>query len=160
MRALPFRAGFDLVVLIDAFGYFDHPSDEPRVLGEVHRVLSEGGTLIMRNPNAVPIREDFQTSGEEIRDGVRTIIHRSIDATGETVHERLTIEGPHGTSTFERRQRIYDPSELETALSRAGFVVRSHYAGLLGEAFDRRTSTRMVTLSMKTTRGKSVGHAV
>lgn len=149
MRALPLRAGFDLVVLIDAFGYFDHPSDEPRVLGEIHRALSDGGVLAMRNPNAVPIREDFQIHGEEVRHGVRTTIDRSIDSTGRMVHERLTIEGPQGVGEFERRQRIYDQAELDAVLAQAGFAVQAHYAGLRGESFNRLTSPRMITVATR-----------
>ena len=160
MRALPLNAGFQLAVLIDAFGYFDSPSDEPLILGEIHKVLSDGGTLVMRNPNAVPIREAFQVRSEETRDGVRTVIDRSMDSAGQVVHEHLTIEGPQAVAAFERRQRIYDSPELDAALAQAGFVVHAHYGGLRGEPFDALTSTRMITVAIKGSRDECAGRAV
>jgi SAM-dependent methyltransferase len=58
MQAIPFSCIFDVVLAVDAFGYFETDREDVAVLREVHRVLRKGGCLIMLSPNPLmrPVR--------------------------------------------------------------------------------------------------------
>ena len=146
MRALPLRSAFDLVLVVDAFGYFDSEGEDLNCLEEVQRVLKPGGRLIMRNPNAVPIRRNFRAEEVEHRKGQTITIRSILDAEGRWVDQLLRIQGEEGVEDFQRRTRIYSAPELEGLLSEAGLELVGHFAGADGASFDAEASGRIVTV--------------
>src|SRR5215472_14431975 len=59
MRAVPLLSGrFDLVVAIDAFGFFEHDEENDQVLTESARLLRPGGSLVLKVANGGPIVSD------------------------------------------------------------------------------------------------------
>jgi len=150
MRAIPFANAFDLVLLVDAFGYFDDEQDDAIILAQIHRSLRHDGHVVMRNPNATPIRSAFRAHDEEQRGGVRTVIRRVLEDDGRIVREQLRIEDERATRTFERCARIYSATELDDVLTASGFAVQGHYAKPTGEHFDAEASPRIITVARKT----------
>ena len=146
MRALPFRRSFDLVVLLSAFGYFDADGEDVAFLRGVHGVLERGGRLLMRNPNATRIRDNFQPQDVQERDGRTIEIHRRLDAEGRWMDEDLVIRDDTVVDEYQRRQLIYSAEELEALLDASGFDRVSHYANPACEFFDGASSSSVITV--------------
>lgn len=149
MRGLPFPRAFDVVLMVDAFGYFDSPDEADRVLGEIHRVLNDGGDLVARMPNGAVIRSGFEPSVSEERSGTRTLINRTLAAGGRVLREEFTIGDQTEVRHFAREQHIYSAAELDSLLARSGFTVECRYADLSGGAFEEATSGRMITVASR-----------
>ena len=146
MRAIPFRRHFDMVLIFSAFGYFDNDDEALLLLREVGRVLQSAGRLMMRNPNATRIRENFRPLIEEERGGRTVSIHSTFDEPGHWMEQNVIIEDEHGLHEYERRQRIYSARELEDLLGESGFRSIEHFADAGGSLFDEHASPGLCTI--------------
>jgi ubiquinone/menaquinone biosynthesis C-methylase UbiE len=144
MRAVPLRsASADVVVLMDAFGFFDAEAENERVLAEAARVLRPRGQLVLKVVNGSPILDAFRPVGREDRDGVVVTISRTLSAGPARMTERLSIVGSRGSGEYERRQRLYRADELSAAANRAGFEIAGMFADASGARLDAATSPTM-----------------
>ncbi len=146
MRSLPFKAGFDVVLILDAFGYFDADGEDLRFLRGLRDTLRPEGRVVMRNPNGAWIRRQFKSERKEVRNDATTTLRSRLSEDGRWMHEDVTIEQHGSTHSYRRLQRIYAAEELDRILSDAQFFVLGHYdAG--GGVFDGQTSTQVVTVA-------------
>lgn len=150
MRRLPLRAVFDLVIMIDAFGYFDTEAEDIACLHGIRGVLRPGGALLMRNPNAAWIRNNFEPEQQEHRNGRTITIQSTFDAAERWIDQVITIRGSDSVEEFQRRARVYTAGELDDMLARAGFAGTSHFAGPDGAVFQAETSGRILTVCRAT----------
>jgi SAM-dependent methyltransferase len=146
MRALPFRRHFDLALLISAFGYFDTEAQGVDVLREIARVLQPTGRLLLRNPNAISIRNNFKSIVEEERNGRTIQLHNALDERGHWMDQHVIIRGEEGVEEYQRQQRIYSTDELEEVLERAGFSSFRHFSTPEGAPFDESASPDLITV--------------
>ena len=149
MRSLPFGCAFDVVLILDAFGYFDADGEDLALLLGLRDVLREEGRVLMRNPNGARIRAQFHPTAEEIRDDSTTRIRNELAGDGRWLHQDVTIEQQGSTHSYQRRQRIYAAEELGELMHQAGFSVFGHYADASGASFDALQSSHVVTVSAK-----------
>ena len=146
LRSLPLRCAFDVVVMIDAFGYFDAEGEDAVCLGEIRRVLKPGGRLFMRNPNATWLHHHFEPRQDEHRDGPSIAIENTFDVERRWIDQRITIRDVDGVEKFRRRARIYTSGELETLLTAARFAGTVHYGNAEGAEFHEQDSGRIFTV--------------
>jgi SAM-dependent methyltransferase len=146
MRSLPVRCAFDVVVMIDAFGYFDAEGEDVVCLGEIRRVLKPGGRLVMRNPNAIWLHHHFESRQDEHRNGRSITIENTFDAERRWIDQRMRIRGVDGVEEFRRRARIYTSGELDTLLTAARFAGTIHYGSAEGTEFHEQDSGRIFTV--------------
>lgn len=157
MRALPFGPQFDGVVsLFTSFGYFDDPSDDARVLGEVARVLLPGGCFVLDFLHAPVVRATLVPSSEEVRRDVRLRITRRVDDVapgGPYVRKTIrleTVAGGDPVGLIEERVRLHTPAALDAMLVAAGLEpVGPPAADLRGAPFDPAASPRFVRVARR-----------
>jgi len=149
MSALPFRGFFDIVLLKDAFGYFDKEGDDMPLLSSINDVTASGGHVILRNPNAASIRAAFKPHREERREGHLVSIHSRLDEAGLWLEEDLVITDDLGEHQYHRRQRLYTASELTELLERSGYATVHHFADFEGEPFSDPGASHIVTVARR-----------
>jgi hypothetical protein len=150
MRFLPFKSVFDVVLILDAFGYFDADGEDLNSLLELRDALRRDGRVVMRNPNGARLRGQFRSERQEVKNDVTTTLHSRLSADGRWMHERVTIQQQGSTHSYQRLQRIYATEELDEILREAGYSVLGHYGDATGSPFDDQTSTHIVTVAART----------
>jgi SAM-dependent methyltransferase len=134
MLRLPFAAGsFGLVTsFFTSFGYFEQEDQDLQVLTGVHRCLVDGGWLLLDFLHAARVRAALVSRSERtVPDGQVVELRRLIEG-GRRVEKEIRIERAGEVARFVERVRLYEPVELISLLSRAGFQVEHHlgdYAG-------------------------------
>ena len=148
MRRLPGRSGsMDLVVnLFTSFGYFERDDEHAGVIHGIHDALAPGGWFALDFLNADTVRGGLVA--EEIQDlrAGRVRITRELVEEGRRVIK--TIEVPDGRR-FVERVRLFQPAELETMLTGAGFSVKSRFGDYDGGPLAAGTP-RAILLSQRT----------
>lgn len=127
MRVLPFRRGaFELVVnLFTSFGYFQEDASHLRVIEEVARVTSRGGTFVLDFLNTSQIRDTLVPYDERSIGGRIVEQRREISDDGRFVTKRICIRGTE--QRFTERVRLFEARELRSMMESAGFDVSARY---------------------------------
>lgn len=124
MRAPPFADGaFDVVAsFFTSFGYFERPADDRVVLGEVARLVGQGGIFLLDFLNPERVRRTLRPRDESVVDGVPVLQERRLIEGDRRVEKRIVIGDPSRGETreFRERVRLYGREELEGALAAAG----------------------------------------
>jgi ubiquinone/menaquinone biosynthesis C-methylase UbiE len=152
MRKMPSRwtKRFDAVLnLFTSFGFFAHPSDDVRVIGEFARVLKPGGTLIWHGGSrdgvmARFLPRDWWTSP----DGTLFAQEREFDPLSGILTVNSTWRKGQKKGTREHRLRLYTATRLSELLADAGLVVEQGYDGFNDRPL-RRTSSEMLLVARK-----------
>ena len=153
MREIPGSDLYSTIVsLFTSFGYFEHDSEDERVLRSAYRALARGGTFLLDTLNRAYVMASLVPYEEKELDGKRTIIHRHITSDGLRVEKetRITQSGSPET-TYRESVRMYKKTEIEEMLREIGFVNPRFYGGLKGQAFSDE-SPRMVFVASKAVR--------
>lgn len=145
MRALPFAsASFGLVAsFFTSFGYFDDAGNAT-VLAEVARVLAPGGAFVLDYVNRAELLASLVPETRKSRGSTFILESRAFDPPGERLVKRIEIQDGSRTRTRTESVRIYDVSELEALLARAGLETVTLLGDLHGAAFDRERSPRLI----------------
>ena len=148
MRELPFADGsFALVVnLFTSFGYFRDDAQHLRVLADVARVTRAGGWFVLDYLHAEQVRRSLVPRDERTVGTVTVEQEREISADGRFVRKTITI-GDLGR-TFVERVRLFEPAELVTLCTAAGFVVDAVLGDYDGSAL-RSESPRTILFARR-----------
>lgn len=139
MRRLPFASGsLDMVVnLFTSFGYFRDDQQHRLVLDEVARVVRPRGWFVLDFLNASQVRANLVPFDRQ-QVGSRVVEQeREISADGRYVRKTITLLDED--RTFVERVRLFDPDELTTLLSSAGFEVQDVLGDYDGRPLDPAT---------------------
>ncbi len=149
MRRLPFAPSSFVGVTsyFTSFGYFDAPGDDARVLAEVRRVLSAGGTFLIDFLNAEAVARTLTPRDEREVEGARVIQERRLVEGGRRVEKRIRIEPGDGAPMreFRERVRLYRVEELEALLAGAGIATVARFGSYAGEPLGA-SSPRVILL--------------
>jgi SAM-dependent methyltransferase len=139
MRELPFAdASFALVVnLFTSFGYFRDDAEHLRVLVDVARVVRPGGWFVLDYLHAGQVRRSLVPHDERRVGTVTVEQEREISSDGRFVRKMITI-GDLGR-TFVERVRLFEPAELATLCTSAGFTVHAVLGDYDGSALQRES---------------------
>jgi len=150
MREVPFAdATFGACInLFTAFGYFDAPADNERVLAEVARVLKPGGRFLLDVINRDSLVKRFRPKSWDEVDGALVLHRHHWEAdTGQLIEER-TIVGDGERREHVVRLHVYTAPQLSRMIERAGLVVERLCGDLTGSEFTL-DSRRLVVLAEK-----------
>ena len=148
MRELDFTEEFDRVVLLfTAFGYF---SDEEnlQVLANIARALRPGGLLGFDAPNRDVTLKTLGPCHVDEKEGNLMINRMSFDMlTGRMHNRRIVIrDGVRKEKPFS--VRLYNASEIQDLLSRAGLQVHGMYGDWDGQPLSA-DKNRIVVVARK-----------
>ena len=123
IRVLPMRSGsLDAVVnLFTSFGYFEHDEEHQAVIGEVTRVLRPGGRFVLDFLNAPRVRDTLVPRDEGMAGGRAVVQERRLEDQGRFVVKTIHLTGED--RSFMERVRLYDRSDLERMVTRAGLAM-------------------------------------
>ncbi|MEP6506875.1 MAG: class I SAM-dependent methyltransferase [Gemmatimonadales bacterium] len=127
MRVLPFRDGaFQLVVnLFTSFGYFSDDASHLRVVKEVARVTSHGGTFVLDFLNTTHLRDTLVPYDERAIGDRIVEQRRSISDDGRFVIKHICVRGTN--KEYVERVRLFEAGDLTHMLTMAGFAVKSSF---------------------------------
>jgi ubiquinone/menaquinone biosynthesis C-methylase UbiE len=144
MRTLPLHSqSFDAAISMDAFGFFETEDENEAVLASVARILAPGGRLGMKLVNGTPILADFRGSDRAEREGTVVTISRTLTLNPSRMIEKISVTGSRGNGEYERRQRLYQPEEINKMFERAGLSIAGIFADAHGMQFEPETSKTM-----------------
>lgn len=147
---IPFAGGeFDVVTnLFSSFGYFPDDAAHHGVLGEVVRVLTPGGRLVLDHMNAEVVIRELEPESLDQRDGLTLKQTRRYNADQKRVIKEVEYT-PDGQKPrhWHESVRLFTPTELDEFLTQAGLRVAARYGDLGGDPFEPSTSNRQVVVA-------------
>ena len=151
MRKMPARwtRRFDAVLnLFTSFGFFAHPAEDARVVGQFARVLKPGGVLVWHGASrdgvmARFLERDWWTSGKTL-----FAQEREFDSLSGVLTVRSTWRRGTKSGNREHRLRLYTATRLSELFADAGLVVEQAFDGF-GDRPLSRTSSEMLLVARK-----------
>jgi SAM-dependent methyltransferase len=135
--------------LFTSFGYFDGEPEHVRVLNNIARALTPGGTLVLDYLNAA--YADAHRVGDETRTmgSVRFRIARW--TTGTHLFKRLTVEHVEreDAHTWVERVARFSVADFRRMLAGAGMMVEHVYGDYALGRFDPNSSPRLILVARK-----------
>ena len=145
-RALPIGSGrVDSVVsLFSSFGYFGERGDLD-LLADVGRVLRPGGVLVLDLMNPDRVRSELVPATRSTREGLEIEERRSLADDGRRVLKDVRLRARDGTTRSWREDvRVYELSELEPGLARAGIAVEAVHGDFDASPRDARSPRQIL----------------
>jgi len=140
---------FDMVInMFTAFGYFEDPLDDKRVLLNIHCSLRQGGKLIMDMAGKEVVAKVF--SEREWRDQNGDIFLRESKISQNWLwceNKWMMLENSK-LQEFNFGHRIYSAVELSGLLTDCGFSSVSIYGDLTGTDYDHNAK-RLIAVAQK-----------
>jgi Methylase involved in ubiquinone/menaquinone biosynthesis len=135
IRVLPFAKGsFSLVVnLFTSFGYFASDREHEQVIAEVADVVAQDGLFALDYLNAPKVIRTLNPYDERVVNGTVVEQRRRISDDGRFVEKKITLRGKG--KSFDERVRLFSRADLETMLTRSGFVIREVMGDYSGAAW-------------------------
>ena len=138
MRNFVRPSAFDLALnLFTAFGYFENPAEDEKVLSNIHESLVHGGRGVIDVRGKESLARGFMpTASERSPDGNATLIqrHEVVDDWTRIRNEWILIKGEE-VKSFRFLLNIYSGRELRHILHQAGFHHVHLYGDLEGHAY-------------------------
>ncbi len=152
MRRLPskWKNRFDVVLnLFTSFGFFAHPADDARVIGEFARVLAPDGRLIWHGGSRDGVMARFLTRDWwSAADNTLFAQEREFDPLSGILSVTSTWRKGKQTGVRRHGVRLYTATRLAELCAAEGLVVEEAYDGLTENPL-RRTSTEMMLVARK-----------
>jgi len=149
MRELPFPdESFDATFnLFTSFGYFSLEGDNKRVLGQIRRVLREGGAFLIDFLNPAYVERNLVAWSERFDEpcGLQIVEERSV-ADG-WVQKEISVfepEQPERARQYLERVRLYPLEWFEQHCAESGLQLDQVYGDYDGRPYDKEESPRMI----------------
>ncbi len=149
MRDFHRSASFDAVLnLFTSFGYFESPSDDRRVVENVHRSVKPGGRLVLDLMGKEALSRIFRAKDwRRVDDAILLIEARVMDHWSAIASEWTVVrDGVQHVWRFSHR--LYSATELVGLLQECGFTGVEVYGGLRGTPYDEKAE-RLVVVGRK-----------
>jgi SAM-dependent methyltransferase len=149
MRRFYRRRAFDLVLnLFTAFGYFENPADDRRVLVNVHKSLKPGGRLVMDLMGKEIIARVFRERDWREEAGMLILEERKISRDWSWIENRWIYLRGTQRNEFRVSHRLYSATELTGLLKDCGFRKIQVHGDYAGSAYDQRAE-RLVMVTLR-----------
>lgn len=144
----PLPEKYDAVFnLFTSFGYFDHPSDNARVLNSVAQALPENGLLVIDFMNTEKIIRELKPRQEITRGDVLFHIKREV-LNGKIV-KTIAFEAEGRSWFFQEKVQALDLMDFQQLLGDAGFTIAGTFGNYSLEAFNPVQSDRLILICRK-----------
>jgi cyclopropane fatty-acyl-phospholipid synthase-like methyltransferase len=142
---------FNVVVnLFTSFGYFEHDSENRRVIENVGLMLQPGGWFVQDYLNPEWVRSNLRHEENGHIDHIEYQIRRSIQNGFVKKTMDFTDHRTGSTASFTERVRLYGREWFREACAGAGLKTTAVFGDYGGEAFDELRSPRIIMFSKKT----------
>ena len=140
---------FDTVInMYTAFGYFENPADDRRVLSNIYYSLRKGGTLIMETMSKEILARIYQPRLWSEENGVICLQEHKVSQNWSWIENKWILL--KGRKRYEIRfgHRLYSAAELTALLKDCGFGSIRIYGDLTGTNYDHKAQ-RLVAVAKK-----------
>jgi len=149
LRALPLVPQFDLVAnLFTSFGYFEDEIENETVFGELARVVSPGGRLIIETANREAVVANFNRAEQFTFGSLQVDIRRELIESGRRVEKRMRLLKDGRERRIVERVRLYRPEEMESLARTKGLTVLELWGDYEGHPYTTH-SPRMILIAGK-----------
>ena len=150
MRAFRRPDAFDGAInLFTAFGYFEDPAEDLRVVQNLHASLKPGGRLVMEMMGKEVLARIFrERDWHEDENGVLFLEERKISSGWDWIENRWIMIDGSVRKEFKLGHRLYSGAEMAALLRQAGFGSVMLYGGLAGGPYDH-TAQRLAVAARK-----------
>jgi SAM-dependent methyltransferase len=140
---------FDCVInMFTAFGYFEDPADDKRVLLNAYSSLRKGGSLIIDVLGKEKLARIFQSRDWHEEDGKLFLQERRICNDWSWVENRWLVIEDGKQQEFKFGHRIYSAVELTGLLRECGFSSVNVYGNFDGADYDEKAE-RLIAVAKK-----------
>ncbi len=140
---------FDAVInMYTAFGYFEEPSDDKRVLLKAYASLKRGGKLLIELMSKEVLARIFQPRDWHERDGRIFLRETEVTQDWSWIKNRWILFEDGQQKEFTFGHRVYSAVELTGLLRRCGFADVEVFGNLEGAPYDHEAQ-RLVTVAVK-----------
>jgi SAM-dependent methyltransferase len=148
---VPFgRNTFDYVFnFFTSFGYFDDPSEDRKVVGNICSALKPGGVLVMDYINAVHSEKKLVPAEKKEIDGIVYNITRW--TTGTHFFKKIRIENMGLAEPIEHIERVkkFSVVDLENLFDHCGLQLEKVYGDYYLNEYNIETSPRLIAMAKK-----------
>ena len=140
---------FDTVInMYTAFGYFDNPADDRRVLSNTYYSLRKGGTLIIHVMGKEILARIFKPRQWQEDNGRIFLQERKLSRNWSWIYNKWTVFENGRKHEFEFDHRLYSAAELTALLKDCGFGSVNIYGDFTGVDYDHNAK-RLVAIAKK-----------
>ncbi len=151
MRELGFENEFDVIYnFFTSFGYFEHDSEDLKVLEGVSRSLKDQGRFLIDYINGPRILKQFQEKIQEDLDD-RLIIHENTyDEKSKRIKSKWTFvyKNTEESNEYLITNRLYSINELTDMLGSVGLEAVNTYGDMEKTSYDEN-SRRIIVVAQK-----------
>lgn len=133
--------------LFTSFGYFEHATDNIRVVRAVHEMLHDGGLFIIDFMNAEKVLRELVAEEHKICDDIEFIIRKQQE--GEFIVKEIEFEAEGQTHHHAERVRILHVEDFDQLLENQGFHVLHKFGDFQLCPFDSVQSERLIIIAQK-----------
>ena len=143
MRQLLATNAFDYIFnLFTSFGYFDHVSDNLRVVRNMSQTLRSGGILILDFLNVEKIRTKGFFDEEKLIEGIKFHIHREI--SGKKVVKSISFNDQNHDYMFEEKVMLLTQTDFEKYFTACGLEIKALFGNYQLDPFNLLESDRLI----------------
>ena len=143
MRQLLATNAFDYIFnLFTSFGYFDHDSDNLRVVRNIAQSLRTGGILILDFLNVEKIRSKGFVDEEKNIEGIHFHIHREI--FGKKVVKSISFNDQNHDYLFEEKVMLLTQTDFENYFKKCGLEIKAVFGNYQLDPFSLLESDRLI----------------
>jgi SAM-dependent methyltransferase len=140
---------FDAVInMYTAFGYFEEPSDDKRVILNVYASLRPGGKLLIETMSKEVLARIFQPRDWHESDGRILLQQSQLSNDWSWIDNRWILLEDGRQKEFCFGHRVYSAVELTGLLKRCGFSEVKVFGELTGAAYDHQAKG-LIVVGMK-----------
>lgn len=149
MRHLPFRDwSFDSVVcLFSSFGYFEDDDEHRRTLGDIARVLTPGGGVLLDLMDRETVIRNLVPQGVDVVGETTIEAERSITADGKRVEKHIRmLRSGMDVRAWKESVRLFTTEEVESLADGAGLTLETTVGDYDGQPHEPGRTRRLVVL--------------
>lgn len=140
---------FDAVInMYTAFGYFENPADDRRVINNVYYSLRKGGKLLIQTMSKEILARIFQPRNWHRENGKIVLEERKLTNSWAWINNTWTIFDKNKRYEYKFGHRLYSAAELTCLLRDCGFDSVKIYGDFDGCDYDQNAK-RLIAVAKK-----------
>jgi SAM-dependent methyltransferase len=133
--------------LFTSFGYFDHLSDNLKVLNSVFNALEDDGVLVLDFMNATKVIAQLNPAETIQRGEIEFNITRKV--SNQRIVKSIDFEADNRTFHFEEKVQALHLTDFETLFSQAGLQLISTFGSYDLAPYSATDSDRLILIGQK-----------
>ena len=139
---------FDAIFnLFTSFGYFDHESDNLKMLASIHTMLEKNGLLIIDFMNASSVIKNLVKEETKTVDDVEFSIKRTYD--GKHIFKEISFNNGEIVQQYTERVQAILLNDFKRLLLKSNFKILRTFGDFDLNPFDEAKSDRLIIIAQK-----------